>query len=229
MNSPRSSNAVPAAVPPWSPWLATAGGLIAGFGLAQLVVVLLETAARWSVGGVQFFGAALLAAVAFRIVHASRPSPIRRATRTALGTSAALLVGVSCVEWEGHAGGYYQNTQMRFALEELMRAQDQEWSRAGRYLGGLHSTLSSSLVDKVVLTPDGWAASARHPRSTRVCAVFVGSTPLAPAKVERRVRCSRGSLPPGPTLLALALILGGGVLGSASSWLRRPPLNERPG
>lgn len=226
MNSPPSSNAVPAAGPPWSPWLATAGGLVAGFGLAQLVVGLLETGARWNVPAVHFLGPALLAAVAFRILRGSRPGPMRRVTRTALGTSAVLLLGVSCVQWEGHAGGYYQNAQMRYALEELMQAQDQEWSRARRYLSGPPSTLSSSLVDTIVLTPDGWAASARHPRSTRVCAAFVGSTPLAPAKVERRVRCSRGSLPPGPTLLALALILSGGILGSAGSWLRRPPLKQ---
>lgn len=42
----------------------------------------------------------------------------------------------------------------------------------------------------ISLTPDGWTASVGHQSTGRTCAIFVGSTSLAPATVEGVPTCT---------------------------------------
>ena len=42
----------------------------------------------------------------------------------------------------------------------------------------------------ITLTADGWSASVGHTGSTKTCAIFFGSTPLAPAVDEGVPRCT---------------------------------------
>ena len=43
----------------------------------------------------------------------------------------------------------------------------------------------------VTVTPDGWTALVSHNVSTRTCAIFAGSTSLAPATQEGVPKCSQ--------------------------------------
>jgi prepilin-type N-terminal cleavage/methylation domain-containing protein len=42
----------------------------------------------------------------------------------------------------------------------------------------------------ITLTTDGWTAAVGHVSTPRTCAIFVGSTPLAPASVEGVPTCT---------------------------------------
>ena len=42
----------------------------------------------------------------------------------------------------------------------------------------------------IALTGDGWTAVVGHTTTTRTCAIFVGSTPLAPATAEGVPTCT---------------------------------------
>ena len=39
------------------------------------------------------------------------------------------------------------------------------------------------------LTADGWTATATHSTTTKTCAIFIGSTPVAPATKEGEPKC----------------------------------------
>jgi hypothetical protein len=45
----------------------------------------------------------------------------------------------------------------------------------------------------ITLTTDGWTASITSPSTPQRCAVFVGSTPLAPATTEGAPACGKAS------------------------------------
>src|SRR2546428_10626919 len=45
----------------------------------------------------------------------------------------------------------------------------------------------------ITLTRDGWTAAISSPNTTQQCAVFVGSTPLAPATREGAPACEKPS------------------------------------
>ncbi len=67
--------------------------------------------------------------------------------------------------------------------------------RVSRLVGWTKS--SPGLDDPVIhLTPDGWTATVRHLATGRRCAIFVGTTPLAPAVKEGEPRCEGGAESP---------------------------------
>ncbi len=41
----------------------------------------------------------------------------------------------------------------------------------------------------IVVTPDGFTATVSHTTTTKTCAVYVGSTPIAPANKEGEPKC----------------------------------------
>jgi prepilin-type N-terminal cleavage/methylation domain-containing protein len=42
----------------------------------------------------------------------------------------------------------------------------------------------------IALTADGWTAVVGHKATAKTCAIFIGSTPIAPAVVEGEPRCT---------------------------------------
>ena len=115
---------------------------------------------------------------------------------------------------------YWQTAAMRSTLRRVVEAQDRARERAGSYVAELpddFDALYPSVLVLVRLTGDGWAATAQHAGSERVCTVFVGSTPEPPARVERQSRCSRGRLDRDATVLALSLLIGGLLVGGLTT------------
>jgi prepilin-type N-terminal cleavage/methylation domain-containing protein len=88
-------------------------------------------------------------------------------------------------------------TSMRGDLHNLLAAQEGYFSNANTYYTGpLPGTLPYSTSPGVTVTLSdvsaaGWAATATHFATSRVCAVFMGSaTPPAPATAEGQIACT---------------------------------------
>ena len=83
---------------------------------------------------------------------------------------------------------------MRSDLRNLVIVEDQVRRDSGKYLTRVPTTLlvltRGVQRPEVTLTPDGWTAEVSHEWTPRRCAVFVGSTPIAPATLQREPRCT---------------------------------------
>jgi len=85
-------------------------------------------------------------------------------------------------------------TAMRSDLRNLV-TQEEAWKMdSGSYATSFPSTIWSPSTGvtgpTIALTADGWTASVGHVSSPRTCAIFVGSTPLAPAVKEGVPTCT---------------------------------------
>ena len=83
-------------------------------------------------------------------------------------------------------------TQMKADLRNLVTAEEAYFADSIKYttnLGTMYRTSTGVVGPTIALTADGWTASVSHTATTRTCAVYGGSTPLAPAVKEGEVRC----------------------------------------
>jgi type IV pilus assembly protein PilA len=85
-------------------------------------------------------------------------------------------------------------TAMRSDLRNLV-TQEEAWKMdSGTYATSFPPTIWSPSTGvtgpTIALTADGWTASVGHVSSPRTCAIFVGSTPLAPAVKEGVPTCT---------------------------------------
>lgn len=82
---------------------------------------------------------------------------------------------------------------MKGDLRSLVAFEDQ-WQRdSGKYLTTVTPVFRLQTgvhAPQVILTSDGWTAVVGHDWTSRRCAVFVGSTPIAPATREREPECT---------------------------------------
>ena len=88
-----------------------------------------------------------------------------------------------------------QIAEMKVDLRHLVSAEEYYLAENQRYatdLGGSYTVSPDDRKPTITLTRDGWSASITSPYTTQVCAVFVGSTPLAPASREGAPACARG-------------------------------------
>ena len=84
-------------------------------------------------------------------------------------------------------------TQMKSDLRNLVTAEEAYFADSIKYttnLGTAYRTSTGVVGPTIALTGDGWTASVSHTATTRTCAIFGGSTPLAPAVKEGEVRCA---------------------------------------
>lgn len=84
-------------------------------------------------------------------------------------------------------------TQMKSDLRNLVTAQEAYFVDSIKYttnLGTMFRTSTGTVGPTITLTGDGWTATVRHTTSVRTCAVYMGSTPLAPAAKEGEPRCT---------------------------------------
>jgi general secretion pathway protein G len=83
---------------------------------------------------------------------------------------------------------------MKSDLRNLMTAEEVRKVDSGSYVTSFPATIWSPSTGvtgpTITLTGDGWAASVGHVSSPRTCAIFVGSTPLAPASQEGVPTCT---------------------------------------
>ena len=84
-------------------------------------------------------------------------------------------------------------TSMKSDLRNLVTAEEAYFADSIKYttdLGTAYRTSTGVVGPTITLTGDGWTAIVRHSASTKMCAIFGGSTPLAPAVKEGEVRCA---------------------------------------
>ena len=202
--------------PWWAGFVARIAGPVAALGLVLLVHAALHAHSRGGLGAGGFLLGAFAAAIGYSSFRKLRPSLSRVLGRASLGACGALFLFFATLFWQGHGADYQQTVAMRSTLLHVVQYQDRARDRTGGYVAELPDDfdgLHSNVLVPVRLTGDGWAATAKHARSERICAVFVGSTPAPPARVERQPRCSRGRLDRDATVLALSLLAGGLLVG----------------
>jgi type IV pilus assembly protein PilA len=84
-------------------------------------------------------------------------------------------------------------TSMKSDLRNLVTAEESYFADSIKYtsnLGTMYSTSTGVVGPTITLTADGWTATVSHTTTTRTCAVYAGSTPLAPAAKEGEARCT---------------------------------------
>jgi prepilin-type N-terminal cleavage/methylation domain-containing protein len=82
---------------------------------------------------------------------------------------------------------------MKSDLRNLVTAEEAFYSDSTKYttnLGSQYRTSAGVLGPTITLTGDGWTAKVSHTATTKICAVYTGSTPLAPAAKEGVPRCT---------------------------------------
>ncbi|HEY7192308.1 MAG TPA: prepilin-type N-terminal cleavage/methylation domain-containing protein [Gemmatimonadales bacterium] len=83
-------------------------------------------------------------------------------------------------------------TSMKSDLRNLVTAQESYFADSIKYttnLGTAYRTSTGVTGPTIALTGDGWTATVGHTATTKTCAVYSGSTPLAPAAKEGEPRC----------------------------------------
>jgi len=75
-------------------------------------------------------------------------------------------------------------------MEENFLAENQKYTND---LGVAYHVSPGNRAPAITLTTDGWTALITSPNTTQQCAVFVGSTSLAPATREGAPACEKGA------------------------------------
>jgi hypothetical protein len=84
---------------------------------------------------------------------------------------------------------------MKSDLRNLVTAEEAYYADSGRYarnLGSLYGTTTGVTGPTITLTVDGYTAWVGHRRSTKTCAIFVGSKGMPPAANEGEPACQEG-------------------------------------
>jgi len=117
----------------------------------------------------------------------------------------------------GDTKEYMAGGAMRGDLRALVEVEDQLLRDSSKYLDKVPPKLLTLTPGvggpTMTLTSDGWTAEVRHDWSSQVCAVFVGSTPLAPAVRQREPECTPISARPSPSLIGPVLLVAGVAIG----------------
>ena len=85
-------------------------------------------------------------------------------------------------------------TSMKSDLRNLLTQQESWMADSGTYATGFPTNIwrptTGVTAPTITLTANGWTASVGHVSTTRTCAIFVGSTSLAPADKEGVPTCT---------------------------------------
>ncbi len=87
-----------------------------------------------------------------------------------------------------------QLAAMKSDLRNLVTAEENYLADSSKYTTDLEDRYRVSTGNRmptITLTADGWTASITSTTTLQTCAVFVGSTPLAPATKEGAPACSK--------------------------------------
>ena len=89
-----------------------------------------------------------------------------------------------------------QVAALKSDLRNLVTVQENYLAENAKYAtdpGPTYHVSPGNRMPTITLTRDGWTASITSPNTTQQCAVFVGSTPLAPATREGAPACEKPS------------------------------------
>jgi hypothetical protein len=103
----------------------------------------------------------------------------------------------------GRAGGEWAElsaqADLRSDLRNLVIAEEAFFADSVKYttkvgVGGLDYHLSGdNRILELRLTPDGWVATIGSAKANVICAIFIGSTPIAPANKEGEPACQQST------------------------------------
>lgn len=83
---------------------------------------------------------------------------------------------------------------MQSDLRNLVTVQEARFTDSGSYLTSFPPSVWSPSTGvtgpTITITSDGWTAIVGHVSTTRTCAIFMGSTPAAPASKEGVPTCT---------------------------------------
>ena len=83
-------------------------------------------------------------------------------------------------------------TAMKSDLRNLVTVEEAYFADSIKYttnLGTMYNVTTGVIGPTIATTADGWTAWVAHNATTKTCAVYVGSTALAPAAKEGEPRC----------------------------------------
>lgn len=82
---------------------------------------------------------------------------------------------------------------MKSDLRNLVTVEEAYFADSIKYttnLGAAYRSSTGVVGPTITLTADGWTATVGNLSTTKTCAVYAGSTPLAPAAKEGEPRCT---------------------------------------
>ena len=82
---------------------------------------------------------------------------------------------------------------MKSDLRNLVTAEEAYFADSVKYttdLGTNYATTSGVVGPTIATSADGWTAWVKHTTTTKTCAIYVGSTSLAPANKEGEPKCA---------------------------------------
>ncbi|OLC04368.1 MAG: hypothetical protein AUH78_09460 [Gemmatimonadetes bacterium 13_1_40CM_4_69_8] len=89
-----------------------------------------------------------------------------------------------------------QVAALKSDLRNLVTVEENYLAENAKYAtdpGPAYHVSPGNRMPTITLTRDGWTAAISSPNTTQQCAVFVGSTPLAPATREGAPACEKPS------------------------------------
>src|SRR2546427_9282535 len=87
---------------------------------------------------------------------------------------------------------------MKSDLRNLITAEEAYFADSVKYtsnLGTAYATTTGVVGPTITVTADGFTANVSHTTTTKTCAIYVGSTSLAPANKEGEPKCAQGLWP----------------------------------
>lgn len=150
---------------------------------------------------------------------------MRRYTRWSLACAMPLLLfSAGKAPFTDTAEAGRQNA-MRNDLRNLVAAQEKASADSGHFTSNPVVSASPGIRrPEISLTPDGWTASVSAYVTTRVCTVYVGDTPLPPARVETQPLCTKAPLRSEQMMEGALLMIAGLLMGVAT--VRLAPKRE---
>src|SRR2546427_10852595 len=79
------------------------------------------------------------------------------------------------------------------SLRNLITAEEAYFADSVKYtnnLGTNYATTSGVVGPTINVTANGWTATVSHTTTTKTCAIYVGTTALAPANKEGEPKCA---------------------------------------
>ncbi len=152
-----------------------------------------------------------------RGVQPGRPRPIswRRYIRWSLACIMPLmLLSAGKAPFTGTYEESRQNI-MRSDLRDLVAAEEKASADSGHFTSHPAIAASAGVTQPDIrITSDGWTAQVVPVVTSRICAVYIGETPLPPARVEGEPRCSKAPLRTAEIIQGLVVIFAGLAAGS---------------
>src|SRR2546426_9038430 len=109
-----------------------------------------------------------------------------------VGVINAILAAIASPDFSNSNEKAYL-ASMKSDLRNLVTAEEAYFADSIKYttdLGTTYRTSTGVVGPTIALTPDGWTATVSHTATPRTCAIFGGSTPIAPAVRKGEARCN---------------------------------------